>query len=278
MELTLTSSLENVTFNTTGNFKLQAPVVGLDTPTERTSFGNYSGTDGGYVASQFYGVRDFSITGFIRSESTTQHALDRQILTNSVPLKEDIGITIITFAGQSLYFTARRTRLSMDVIKPCVSAFKIDFVAPDHLIYDISEGSMLSVTLSKLTGGGAILPFILPVTLDASAGSQSVINSGTSTIYPLITVSGTVTNPRITNLTTNQAIEITINMSGADELLIDMRHRTITLNGSNILAYKTTDSEWWGLFVGSNLLQFETDGGGDTGTATVTWRPAVTGI
>ena len=73
-------------------------------------------------------------------------------------------------------------------------------------------------------------------------------------------------------------VEIDATTGVSDELVIDMLNRTVVLNGGSALSLRSADSDWWGLDVGLNYINYSSDDLSDTGVATISWRVAVRSI
>lgn len=258
-------------------YRLHSPIVGLADSDIRTSSYNYSGQDGGRVTDQYAGMRLITITGGIKSTSCEQHEIDRRELIDSLPIRESFPVVFTTFAGNKYGVTARKLDLDMPIVGRKYSPYKIDLICPDALIYDQSEGEELFVTLERYTPGGFSLPTPVPIVWAAGSSPVNAQNNGADDVYPhRIAITGKALNPRITNLSSNQYIQVNISMSESDVLELDMAQRTVKLNGDSI--FGTQEGSWWKLLKGSNLLQFNTGEVTDTAIATVAWRNGYWGI
>lgn len=270
----------NITINSlqlgeSTTFKLMSPVEGLEVAPIRTSQQNYSGRDGGRVNGQFYSSRLITLNGFIRGDTCQDHEEARISLQEALPIREDLDLVVESFAGAEYIATVRLLDFKMPVINNKRSDFKIDLVASDPFLYSSTSSS---VEIPKELGGGFILPVILPIIFDPGTSPTVVNNNGSVIVYPTITIEGTAHNPEITKTETGEKVEVAVTMTASDVLVIDMKERTITLNGGSVLSLRSSDSDWFGLDVGVNHLTYSTTNVGDTGTAIVTWRTGVAGL
>lgn len=257
------------------DFKLESPIDGLGIPPIRTSSDNYSGRDGGVITGQFYSPRLITISGFINGGTCSQHESSRRELQNALPIRSDLEVEITTFSGLSYITTVRVLDVQMPIIDPIATKFKIDLFASDPNLYT----SLLNSALIPIdTGGGFILPVIFPIVFGAGASPTIVNNTGLVIVYPTLTINGEATNPMITKTETGEKIEMDLSMSTGDILIVNMLDRTITLNGSSVISFRTSDSDWFGLDVGVNHFTFETDDLTETGIASIAWRTAVVSI
>lgn len=271
-----TITINNLVFGEGTPYKIEAPLSGFETPQIRTSSENYSGRDGGIVTGQYYSGRQMSIPGFMGEDTCADLTEARRDLMTSLPIRQDLEVELETFDGQTYFTFARVTDIKMDVIAPKHTRYKIELYAGDPNFYDSS--TINSVIIPRYVGGGFILPVILPIIFDASATPTIVTNAGTVIAYPTITIVGKTTNPVITKLDTGETVELAITTSSGDVTIIDMYSRTVTLNGGNILPLRSTDSDWWGLDVGDNRIEYRSDDGDDDGVVTLTWRNAIPGF
>ena len=258
---------------------LDVQIDGLSLPGIRTSSGNYSGRDGGYVGSQFYSSRDIALQGNVFSSNV--NALETTRTALQAALKgQNVTVGIITNAGASYVIYANLISFQMPIPRDLFKApFKIELVATDPTIYDNSGGGALTANVALIVSGGYTYPVTYPVTYAGSTGPTTVSNSGTTPVYPMITLTGTMTNPVITNNSTGAFLSLTpITTGPGDTVTIDMRQRRILLNGGNIYALKSGLSSFWSLQPGGNSISLTSSSGSDTVTATVSWRSGYMGI
>lgn len=264
----------------TGNgLYLDEPVEGLSLPPIRTSSGNYSGRDGGWVGAQFYGGRLINLTGRIFAASTAALEAGRQAFEAALA-QPTVSVLITTNGGSQYALTAYFDSMSMPIERSAVQAnWQITLLAPDPIIYDNSAGGGNTATISRTSGGGLSWKLTWPLMWAAGSSPTTVTNAGTVTIFPIVTLNGQMSAPIVTNQTTGQFISLpTLNTSAGDALVIDMLNRTVLLNGSSVLQYVSSTSTWWPLVVGSNSISLTTGNSADTVTGTVSWRSGYRGI
>lgn len=259
---------------------LDEPIDGLGLPPIRTSSGTYSGRDGGYVGSQFYGMRLITLTGRFFSTSpavleSTRRAIAAALASPTVPL------TITTNAGNNYLINCFADSLNMPINRSINSApFKITLIAADPTIYDNSGGGLNTASLAKILGGGITWPISWnPVTWAAGSSPTTVSNTGNVNAYPLITLSDVMTNPTVTNTTTGQFFSLSgLTTVAGDKVVIDMANHTVLLNGGPIYTYATLTSTFWPLIPGSNTVSLKSSVSGDTVSGVMTWRSGYRGI
>lgn len=258
---------------------LDEPIDGLAIPAIRTSSGDFSGRDGGYVGAQFYGRRFISLTGRIFAQSALlleQSRRDLQAVLTSPPL----AMTITTNAGSQYLLTCYLDSFDMPITRAMTSArFSITLIAPDPVIYDNAAGGSLTATVNLALGGGFAWPITWPIVWAAGAPPTVVTNTGEVVLYPKITLTGKMTNPKIMNNTTGEFFTFTgFTTTTDDVVVIDMKNRTVLLNGGSILPFASSTSRWWALLPGNNDITLTSSDSSDTVVATIEWRSGYRGI
>jgi hypothetical protein len=263
---------------------LNEPIQGLSIPPLRTTSGDLSGQDGGYVGAQLYGMRLITLTGWAEADNPTAMEQTRRDFQAALSAGGSFSMTIVTDGGNRYLVTTYLSDFTMDISgNLLLGDWKVDLIAPDPTIYD-DTGDPLTATISKASSGGLLFSSTSPVfgsnfLFTPGDPNASVSNSGIVMAYPVITISGQTTSPVITNVTTNQTFELDGYTTSSDSVtVIDMHEHTVTLNGGNAFGYVSQDSEFWGLVPDVNEISFTSGSGSDASTATLTWRPGLRGI
>lgn len=256
---------------------LQSPLDGLTLPSIRTSSGDYSGRSGGWVDGQFYSKREIVIRGVLKGNYMNR----LNEMQNKLPLNQMIPLFIHTRYGN--YLTEVYTLdLKTEFDSWGFMRFEITLVAPEPYLYSAGDGvnpdsGWISFVIQKQIEGGYITPYILPVVWEAGTQPNIIDNEGVDTL-PQIVLKGKWTNPVITNLTTNEFVKLNITTQAGDELIIDMKERTVTLNGGSVLPFRDASSDWWGLVHGQNTIEVLSDSQTDTSEAVIRYREQYLGI
>lgn len=267
----------NLNDNVSGAY-LDTQITGLDLPSIRTSSGNYAGRDGGYVGAQFYGPRQINLQGHVFASDVASLETVRASLQTALRASQ-VTMTIQTNAGASYVVYANLIDFEMPITRDLFNApFSIELLAPDPVIYDNATGTALTVAVSKLTSGGYVYPVVYPVIYSPGSSPTNVANSGSVAVYPVITLTGSATNPVITNRTTNQFFSLNITTGPTDVVAIDMRQRTVLLNGGSIFALQASGSTFWSLLPGGNQIALQTSSGTDNVSGVISWRSGFMGI
>lgn len=159
-------------------------------------------------------------------------------------------------------------------------------VQPFRLVCKIKDPNIYSETLHQAStepadfttaSGTAIHAFSFPIVYGASTASVSVdaLNIGDVPTYPIsINIHGPVNSPKITNTTTGEYIEVSVNLaSTANELVIayDKDSLSVERDGVPVLNQVTATSTYFKLEPGSNIMQLTGSSISDDAYATVSY-------
>jgi len=152
----------------------------------------------------------------------------------------------------------------------------VQFTASDPLVYDSVLSTAGPVGLPSPTAG-LTFPVSFPVTFGASTGGSLLLtNLGEETTYPVFTITGPCTNPRLQLDDTGPGFQCNITLAATDTLVIDMQNHLVTLNGTaDRENTKTTGSAWFGIPPGTTSVAVgSSDSAQVTAQFTATWRSA----
>lgn len=129
--------------------------------------------------------------------------------------------------------------------------------------------------------GGVTIPLTIPLTVAQSAVDVTANNAGDVNVYPVVVFtagSAGCTKPGIENTTTGKNFSMlsTYTMAAGEVLVVDMRERTIELNGANAMGSRDPDTEMWSLAPGDNALTASVAAG--YGTVSVRHYPRFVGV
>ena len=260
------------------SFYLDDPIDGLtDIPDIRTSQYNKSGMDGGSVSSQYYGMREIAFQGHIFDRDPVALETKRKALIAAIAGKQ-FELRVVTYSGASYRMQVNLIAFKCPIPKSKYKViFNMQLIAPDPILYDDLEDDLIA-TVARRVGGGYPTPYVLPIAWNPATQPTNIINSGNISIKPVVELSGKVSNPVLTNLTTGEYFTVEIETAGSDELIIDFKNRQILLNGGSILALKGSGSTWMSLASGDNLIQLQTDTPDDTAVALYRYRSGSIGV
>lgn len=274
---------DTITFGGNSKFQITPPLSGLTSPDIRTGDGLYAGVDGGYVSSQLYGFRNIVISGFYIGKTCQEADELRQQLMSELHIRYLYPIFITSFSGKHYFVEGYITDRRSDITNPTSGEFQITIHCPDPIIYDggdgiTSDSAWFEQTFYKEQPGGFNIEYQMPVQWVGGQMATNIENLGTVAAYPIITLNGKFTNPKITNLTTNEFIELERETAVSDTIVIDMKERIITLNGVSIASSRTIDSSWWTLLQGNNKIVLETDSSSDNNFGTIKYKVGYLGV
>lgn len=100
----------------------------------------------------------------------------------------------------------------------------------------------------------------------------TVSNNSISNVNPTITITGLAENPQFTNLTTNQTLYYTGNITPTQTLVINVARKTALLNGTSVI--NKISGDWPTLAPGNNRLTYTTDNS-TAPAAVIEWQEVV---
>ena len=176
-------------------------------------------------------------------------------------------------AASGLQFFNARVRDSKTVITPDFTYGYITsqwtFYCPDPRFYDNTQQSASLIGTNYL---GRLYNRIYPLTYGGGAAGTTITNTGWANTYPIITITGPITNAIVGNSTQGNYITIQGTYANTDTIIVDLRQRLVTLNGASARNLVAGGSNWFYAQPGAN--QFYLAGTGTlagTTSATITW-------
>src|SRR6185503_8386999 len=189
-------------------YTLMQPVEGLEGPPHRTNSFARPGRHGATVSSQFYDGRLITLQGTISGVDYATYLSNRRAFiaatnidldNNNYPVPVRVSYTMQD--GNSYYVDCYFDKPMMELTAPTRCDFQITAVAPDPMIFGATQ--VVSSVISPPSGGGYVVPMVVPYISGASTGgSVTLNNAGSETAWPIITLTGPLTNPVLTNTTT----------------------------------------------------------------------------
>lgn len=169
-----------------------------------------------------------------------------------------------------------------------LTQFSVQLLAADPLKYSVSpmvqpDGQTAFSVITGASSGGRGYPRAYTVAIDAnplddvrqygSLGSPNlaqIVNLGNYPTAPVWTIPGPVLNPVIQNADTGEYVAFTVNLSSGQYLTVDVKDKTVLLNGATSLrGTMTFSSTWFTLPPGTTTLRYTSSSGGSTNPATV---------
>lgn len=282
MSLRLVGANSSLELNSpTTSIYLQEELEGLSTlPAIRETKGMNIGMDGGWTSAQFYEPRLVTIKGVIANKDVSVVELRRRQLIQILSEKR-LRLEFQTEAGNLYELDVVVAGLTMPINKVLTSSyFKISLRADDPLIYDNTSSTGREAILNRSTNASSGFPINFPINFQlGNYESRPTINNfGTSTVYPVITVTGELTNPEIVNITTNEYFAINTTISSGSVAVIDTQAHTLVIDGVTSYSDIADGSSWIHLQPGNNEFFLTSDENTDTGYATISYRVGYMGV
>lgn len=255
-------------------------VIGL-----RVNAYDKTGEDGGRVSSAYLESRLLKLGGRIRGASIPDYMLRRTNLqglanpqrdANTLPIPR--RIVFKTLDDVEYFVEGHITRFQLDSKNVNWAGFLIQVICPDPQIY--VNNLITSDSVTRPVSGGVIYPVTYPAIYGESTGGVLVVNNpGNAYSWPILRLSGSMTNPSITHVQSGTVMQLYATLSSTDSVVIDMKEKTIVLNGTSPFLYTKTDiSDWFSILPGENTFYFSTGSTTDTGTFSLSFYEARLGI
>ena len=250
-------------------------VLGFGNAPLRTTEREREGMDGGFIDALYESMRVITIEGNIYN--ATEAFLDT-LKANYAPsaASQPFYFYLPVVGERIVYAKSYGIHLDYDNQRSLgIIPFQIILKAEDPSIYgQLQSGS--AIIGGSSTGFGFNLGF--NIGFGGSSGTNGTIainNTGNRDADATFTITGPVTNPAIANDTTGKRITFNIVLGAIDYLTINLRNKTVTLNGTaNRRGTMLGTSTWFLLVPGVNSIRFLGTAGGTPPSMTYITRPA----
>jgi len=257
-------------------------IDGLGEPNIRLTQYDTPGQDGGIITTSYLGIRLVTISGKVTGGSPTLYWQNRRTLAAACAatydnngLLQTIPCIFTALDGNQYQFDAVASRVSFVDGSPSFANLQIILNVADGIIYgqqDISSG-----LITRPSSGGVPFPLVFDPTIEfgsSTGGSTTINNYGNASVWPIIYLRGAMTNPTIYHQGQQKTMQLQTTLGTNDTVAIDMKNKTIVLNGNtSLLSAKTSDSDWFSILPGNNTITFNTSLTSDGGTVEVTFNP-----
>ncbi len=272
-----TGVILNSSANPTLPFVDISKVSGLDTSEYRVSERVREGADGGFMDSQFENMRAITLEGTIYSPADQAEIFADTLKSNFAPSFSNSPFYFKhpTVGQRVIFAKSLGCRYDVDSLRRVgQTAIQFQLKAEDPTIYGsqiILTGSLAAASSGRSYprsynyGYGIVL---------GSAGAVNAFNAGNKPATAIIRLQNVI-NPVVVNDTVSKKLTFTATINSPDYYDIDLRNRTVILNGTaNRRGTVQGTSQWFLLQPGDNLLRLLGSAGTGTPTMTVTYRPA----
>lgn len=211
-------------------------ITGLERAGVRESADTLPEADGGVHGAFRYDRWSFTLSGLVDTYTDPTLSASRQskLLAATDAMLADATLAWAPSTAPPVFLSFRQqqpTRITGRRPK----AFIVAGVAEDPVIQSQAVQSIDAVAGATGTGGGLSSPLVSPLASGQGATAQALAeNQGNRDAWPVYVLTGPLTNPTITNLSTGEALVLTYDLAAGDQLVIDSnpRRRTIKLNGT----------------------------------------------
>ncbi|MFI1182478.1 phage distal tail protein [Streptomyces sp. NPDC020799] len=268
-----------------------AEIEGLGRPDGRGELTDQPGADGVWPAPDWYSGRKIRIDCAIKTPGDPAAA--RALLARLQAAADDPAVRTVGGAVMPLRIKwpgapvrvlfGRLRKLDPEWAKAASGWVPLDleFVATDPRFYGDSE-QQVQLRLGWLSAGGFTAPVTAPIRVSGGdTGGQRrpgwMTNEGNLPAWPVITVYGPCANPRITQVSSGQSLQLNVVLSDGQWARIDTRpgQRHVTRNnGGTVLLTPDSDLDAFGIPPGRSEVRWTAADPTGTSRLTVTWRDA----
>ena len=257
----------------------------------RTSMFTYSGDDGGQMVDQNYDPWEITFAGFLKRTRANEVWAIRQ--------------KFMTFFAKRHNFTAvfkRSDGVTMAILKGWVSSApqvtlsgKLDHV--QNYSVTLTFGDPYLYAYKEDENGDQVYSDTITVPkYDDSEGDQGYASSAGGYVYygggyvyigakvmipvftidsirdinPVWRVTGQASNPKITNLTNNKALQYDGTIPAGQELVVDCQNQIAMIGTADVTRFMS--GEWLTLDIGQNKIRYDTTEANDTTSSTLEWN------
>ena len=227
--------------------------------------------DGSYFAVGRYEARQITVSGHIMpgpgdtgaanpaQSAALNAARARNLLNRALNIVRSTAIFQVNEYDQAkiaaVQLVARPLTKFNDIRN--VLEFNFQLRAPDPRKYAVDE-TIVDTSLQTEAAG-----YTFPMTFDytfgahGTAGLVSIVNSGSYDTYGVLTVRGPIIHPSIEHVEMGRTVSIDMSLSADEFLEINLKTKTILLNGTESRRNKLdAGSEWFFFQPGESTLRF----------------------
>lgn len=237
----------------------------IDASHHSYKFVNQIGT---HVTKSTLNERDIEIVGWVVGDTEEILTAKRKVLNKMINPQQVMRITVKdNYVIDALPKTTVRYSPGYAENNEVMCKFKISAVCPDPLFATKQENKVLAANIKPC--------FKFPVTIPRTKGIimglkqpsliVNVVNRGTveTGMRIVFKANGTVTNPSLMNVNTQEFIKINKTMQAGEEIVVNTIIGQKGIKGkianteSNYFRYRDLDSTWLQLDLGDNLFRYD---------------------
>ena len=262
-----------------------------DLPIIRNQDDNRGYQDGMWTGRDFLSGRTLVFTMIILGDAnhTMQENLNA-LQAALVPQQQGTGLLQFQLPGdaiQRINARVRRRSITIDTsYSSGMATATYEFFCPDPNYYNdalkttdlVTGASVLGRTYNRVYTAAPSYganPYEDGMSFGGGSNAANLItNTGWATTYPIITITGTCTNPRVTDVTAGVYLQVDSVIGTNDVLVLNTQLRTVTLNGVNRRALLNNSSTWFAAPPGTSYYTFSASTQDGNTTCVVSWRDA----
>lgn len=245
-------------------------VSGLDSAPLRVNTDEHQGQDGTYIDSEYMSSRTIVVTGTLYTNPADPDTLLKQ-------LRADYNSNVIRpfyfqLPGQPVrYCNGQGGGLKYDIDtnrRWGSTPVQFTVLVGDSYIYDY-PAQQATTTLSTALDLGTSFNASFNMNFGGSetGDTMTVVNEGTHTAYPVITLSGALVNPVLVDNNSGITMSLGIVMNPGDVLVVDCRNKSVILNGTVSRRNVLVGLNWFSVPAGaSETVTLTADSGSGTAT------------
>lgn len=258
--------LDDLRIHKAGGYAVTRMTLGAPAP--RAVSDNRPSSHGAVDATAFYGPRSVELTGYVTADSFAEFwprvdnlmrrlALGSNHVFRFRRLGDDFDLQASVRVDSPVDLPVG------DIPKP-YAAWGVSLFCPDPRLF-ASALTSGSYDPTDAGSGGLTFPLEFPLVFGVGVGAGSLVvdHEGTVPTPPVLVAHGPVTNPILDNDTTGLSIYTRdCGLSLGDTLTLDVRERTVVLNGSTHRPdlVDVARTSWWDVAPGANQLRMRGSG------------------
>lgn len=264
------------------SYRFASAPEGLGLPPMRVNDLAWLAEDGAYGAGDWLEPRTVRARLWVDGGTAdASETLARSLVAAWAPSRTDLSLALRVAAGQEYVLRGRPRRCEVDLstLKYGHASAAVEFVGLDPYLYDADPANGV-IPL----GSGSDYPGVQPnLSFDLAfqpagsvgAGVAFVGNLGTAPTWPTVTFTGPAISPRLENRTTGETFTLNATLLAGHVAVVDMRTRSITINGTSSLQSFGLGASWLRFIPGANEVAYRSSDASPTAsTATVVWQHA----
>jgi len=227
-----------------------------------------TGADGGNIWEQKLGMRVITIQGIIFTSTDTTstdfsayYALRATVAKCFVLNPTSNVLTVTKSDGTTSTATAKVY---------AIPEFKETAGDAGECIYTVvlkienpywQDSSTVSGSVGVTTVGGMPIPAPVPMPIGGTTNTITVINAGDYAVYPTILITGQITNPSVTNITTGATFNLGMTVTSGQTITTQRDTKGLYITSGGVSYFQYLNGDLFTIPVGTSVIAF-------SGTAT----------